>query len=241
MRAIGMTDKGLVREVNQDAFKIINLSNDIVFAVVCDGMGGASCGNIASKIATETICDYIQKSFSPSLRPSAIENMLRSATVSANLAVFRAAKQNAEMNGMGTTAVMVLINKTDGYILHVGDSRAYLLCDDELKQMTVDHSVVQTLVDSGEITAEQAANHPKKNIITRALGVGENVAPDLDFFTFNENNVLLICSDGLTNFVSAEKIKHQLKNIDDDTAGALVALANEGGGGDNITAVVIRA
>lgn len=239
MKIYGLTDKGIVRENNQDFFAAEKLSENVAFAVVCDGMGGANAGNIASKIAAETITAYIKKSYRQSLSSIALENILRGALVSANAEVYEASKKNKEQAGMGTTAVLAFIDNQMGYVLHVGDSRAYLMEDDKLIQLTVDHSMVQTLVDSGEITADQAKVHPKKNIITRALGINKEVVVDLDVFDLNPNTALLLCTDGLTNFVGEDVIKTELTNINDTIVQRLIQRANDNGGADNITAVVV--
>ena len=141
---------------------------------------------------------------------------------------------------MGTTAVAAFVTQGTAYILHVGDSRAYLYKEGKLIQLTVDHSMVQNMVDSGQITPDEALHHPNKNIITRALGVSENVGVDIDVVDLSEGDVLLLCSDGLSNFVSEESITEQLENFDSTTTDKLIDLANDGGGGDNITAVVLK-
>lgn len=239
MKIYGLTDKGIVRENNQDFFAAEKLSENVAFAIVCDGMGGANAGNIASKIATETITAYIKKSYRQSLSSIALENILRGALVSANAEVYEASKKNKEQAGMGTTAVLAFIDNQMGYVLHVGDSRAYLMEEGNLIQLTTDHSMVQSLVDSGEITADQAKVHPKKNIITRALGINKEVVVDLDVFDLNENTALLLCTDGLTNFVSEDLIKTELTDINDTIVQRLIQRANDNGGADNITAVVV--
>ncbi len=239
MKIYGLTDKGIVREVNQDFFVAEKLNENVAFAVVCDGMGGANAGNIASKIAAETITAYIKKSYRQNLSAVALENILRGALVSANAEVYEASKKKKEQAGMGTTAVLAFIDNQMGYVLHVGDSRAYLMEDGKLIQLTVDHSMVQTLVDSGEITADQAKVHPKKNIITRALGINKEVVVDLDVFDLNPDTALLLCTDGLTNFVGEDIIKTELTDINDTIVQRLIQRANNNGGADNITAVVV--
>lgn len=239
MNVTANTNKGIIRDMNQDYYCVMPLNENAVFAVVCDGMGGANAGNIASKTAAEKICQHIKRSWRPSMSSNAVENLMRSALESANSQVYLMAKSDDELKGMGTTVVMAYIENEQGYILHVGDSRAYIFENKKLTQLTVDHSMVQTLVDSGQISAEEAKIHPKKNIITRALGVGEEVVADLDFFTLTSNQVLMLCSDGLTNFLSDEDIIEQLENCDKTVADRLIEKANQNGGGDNITVAVI--
>lgn len=239
MRIYGATDKGLQRDTNQDYFEFYKFSDTSAFAVVCDGMGGANAGNVASKLATETIIRYLKSSYQPNLSFNATENLLRSAVLSANMAVYTEASKSAELKGMGTTVVLVLIKDSVAYVLHVGDSRVYQFKNGELLQLTVDHSMVQSLVDSGQITKEEALVHPKKNIITRALGVNSDVAIDLEVFDFDNDSVFLLCSDGLSNFVEASEIERELSKLDGSITERLIKDANNGGGGDNITAVVI--
>ncbi len=241
MKYYGATDKGKMRSTNQDAFCIVPFAEDTaVLAVVCDGMGGANAGNIASDMATKEIKDYFCRSYNVSMSSMQIENVLRSALVSANNTVYEASRKDEELKGMGTTAVVAFVINNTAYILHVGDSRAYLYEKGNLTQLTVDHSMVQNMVDSGQITPDEALNHPNKNIITRALGIYDNVSADLDVVNLNEEDVLLLCSDGLSNFVSFESIKEQLECFESTTADKLISLANDGGGGDNITAVVLK-
>ncbi len=240
MQIYGKSDKGLLRETNQDAFTYEVLSENAFFAVVCDGMGGANAGNVASEYAVRVISDYLLRSYKSGMSSAQIENIMRSAVYSANTAVFQAAGKDESLKGMGTTAVLLLIEGNTGYILHIGDSRAYSYSRSILSQLTVDHSVVQNMIDSGEITPDEAKIHPSKNIITRALGVANEVHGDLDFIDLNADDIILLCSDGLSNFVSVEDISQALDEFDENIASKLIDKANAGGGGDNITAVVIK-
>ena len=178
MKIYCKTDTGKTRDVNQDAYLAHILDEDTAFAVVCDGMGGAKAGNIASTLAAKTIYDYVLRSWQSDMNDTQIKNLLCSAVMSANVEVYDAAQRDEELNGMGTTVVVTIMNNDFAYIVHVGDSRAYLLRDDLLSQITIDHSMVQKMIESGELTAEEARLHPKKNVITRALGVDENVNID---------------------------------------------------------------
>lgn len=239
MEIYGATDKGLQRHSNQDCFAYHKFSSTVAFAVVCDGMGGANAGNVASKLAVDTISNYLKTSYQPNLSPKALENLLRSAVLSANIAVYEKAQKSGELKGMGTTAVLVFIKDDLLLIAHVGDSRVYSYNDNNLSQLTIDHSMVQSLVDIGQITKEEALVHPKKNIITRALGVNSVVAVDLNVFDFNSDSVILLCSDGLSNYVEENKLIEELSKVDSLIVNRLIDDANNGGGGDNITAVVI--
>ena len=240
MQIFGKTDKGIIRESNQDAFNYEELSISASFAVVCDGMGGANAGNVASEYAVRIISDYLKRSYRTGMTPVQIENIMRSAVYSANMQVYEAALNDENLKGMGTTVVLLLVDGDNGYILHIGDSRAYVYSSNALSQITVDHSVVQNMIDSGEITIDEAKSHPSKNIITRALGISEEVNADLSFVTLSRGDIVLLCSDGLTNFVSVDEISNIIEDFDDNVVTRLIDKANAGGGGDNITAVVVK-
>ncbi len=233
------TDKGKVRNINQDAFYINTLSDGAALAVVCDGMGGASAGDIASKTAVEIISQYILNAYNPSMTSDDITRLLNNAISSANLEVFTLSQKNEQLNGMGTTAVVAVVNETQAIICNVGDSRAYLI-GDEFVQITRDHSVVQSLVESGKLSPEQARIHPEKNVITRALGVEENVLTDIYNIDIGQNDKLLLCTDGLSNYADADCILRIVNNNAlDKVTDLLIKEANLGGGRDNITAAVI--
>ena len=167
------------------------------------------------------------------------EKTLKNAIVSANISLYDKAVNNAELAGMGTTAVAAFVKDGTAVIAHVGDSRIYLV-NGEIKQLTRDHSVVQSLIESGKITPEDAKVHPRKNVITRALGAEENVAVDSDCLTLSDGDTLLLCSDGLTNFLDDKDILKVFQNNDiSAVAERLVEEANENGGGDNITVVTV--
>ena len=240
MQIIGQTDVGKVREENQDAFCCEKLSETCLFAVVCDGMGGANAGNVASQTAVKAISDYLKRSYRAGMTSMQLENVLRSSIVTANSAVYNMSQKDESYYGMGTTVVLFFAEGNNGYVLHVGDSRLYIYTSNALKQITVDHSMVQNMIDSGKITPEQAKTHPHKNIITRALGVSDEVNADMDFLTLATDDIVLLCSDGLTNFVEDGKIIKILADFDDDVAKKLIDKANLGGGGDNITAVAVK-
>ncbi len=240
MQIVGKTDVGLVRDDNQDAFYYDNLSDNSYFAIVCDGMGGANAGNVASECAVRTISDYLKRSYRDGMTSNQIENILRSAVVTANSTVYDMSRKDENLFGMGTTVILLLVVGNTGYVLHIGDSRLYIYTSETFKQITVDHSIVQNMIDSGKITPDEAKNHPSKNIITRALGVNEEVNADMDFISLSENDIVLLCSDGLTNFVSDEDIKEILAEFNGSVASRLVDKANLGGGGDNITAVAVK-
>ena len=238
MRYLFETDKGLKRSINQDCCNVFPLDDDTVFAVVCDGMGGASAGEVASAIAVETVSDRVRGGWRDGITEDSIRNLMLTSVTAANINVYDYAVAHPGCMGMGTTIVALVLRKDRGVVAHAGDSRAYLLTD-ALHRVTKDHSLVQDLVDQGQITEAQARVHPQKNYITRALGVEEFVDIEFDTFQFPENASVLLCTDGLYNFVPDKDITDILRSGDPHSAERLIALANENGGGDNITAVII--
>ena len=240
MKVYSKTDIGKKREINQDAFYVGEFDNGAVFAVVCDGMGGAKSGNVASSTSATVISDYIVKSYSPKMNSASLENMLRAAVASANTEVYELANEKDEHKGMGTTVVVAFVAENLAHIVHVGDSRAYLITGSEIEQLTTDHSVVQAMVNNGEISEEEAKIHPRKNVITRAIGTEPEVRCDYNIALKPENAVLLICTDGLSNHLDEQNLFDIVKNTpQEETAQMLIDKANEAGGTDNITAVLI--
>lgn len=239
MQIFSKTDRGRVRTDNQDAYFAGKITDDSVFAVVCDGMGGANAGNVASELAVRHISEYVIRSYRDGMDMTDTEKTLKNAIVSANISLYDKAVNNAELAGMGTTAVAAFVKDGTAVIAHVGDSRIYLV-NGEIKQLTRDHSVVQSLIESGKITPEDAKVHPRKNVITRTLGAEENVAVDSDCLNLSNGDTLLLCSDGLTNFLDDKDILKVFQNNDiSAVAERLVEEANENGGGDNITVVTV--
>lgn len=239
MQIFSKIDIGMVRSSNQDAFFTGELSDNSAFAVVCDGMGGANAGNIASETAVKGISEYILRSYRTSMDVIDIEKMLINAISSANIEIYDMSLKNPELSGMGTTVVVAVVRNDRAVIAHVGDSRIYLIGDDA-KQLTRDHSIVQSMIESGTITPNEAKIHPRKNIITRALGTEESVAVDSDVLDVDNGQSLLLCTDGLSNFVeSAEILDIFKKNKIENVAELLVDTANKNGGGDNIAVVTI--
>lgn len=238
MQYFGKTDIGPVRKTNQDAFFTVEPKDGVLVCAVFDGMGGAAAGNVASNMASSTIREHIISSIPDELDGFDFYGLLRSAVFRAADMISAASAENAEYSGMGTTAVIALCFCDKVYIANVGDSRCYHFADGELEQITKDHSFVQMLVDSGEITEDEAEHHPRKNIITKALCGNTDCAPDL--FAAPAKGKLLLCSDGLSNAVSNDTIAHILsKGTAKDNAEALVENAIGAFGTDNITAVCI--
>lgn len=239
MQIFSKTDRGRVRTDNQDAYFAGKITDDAVFAVVCDGMGGANAGNVASELAVRHISEYVIRSYRDGMDMTDTEKTLKNAIVSANISLYDKAVNNTELAGMGTTAVAAFVKDGTAVIAHVGDSRIYLV-NGEIKQLTRDHSVVQSLIESGKITPEDAKVHPRKNVITRALGAEEDVAVDSDCLNLSNGDTLLLCSDGLTNFLDDKDILTVFQNNDiSAVAERLVEEANKNGGGDNITVVTV--
>lgn len=240
MRIVAKTDIGRVRDSNQDSYAAGELPGGVAWAVVCDGMGGAAGGNVASSTAVKMISQQITAQYRDGMSGNSIRNMLASAVAAANVSIFDLARSNPELHGMGTTVVAAILSDHMARVAHVGDSRAYKISSEGLIQMTRDHSVVQELVETGRLTPDEAKAHPRKNIITRALGVDETV--DIDFCEdrMEPDDVLLLCTDGLTNYLETDEIFQIAKNSGYyESAQQMVDLANQHGGGDNITVVAI--
>ena len=234
------TDVGVQRQSNQDSYTVGELADGVVFAVVCDGMGGHAGGNVASSTATKRIAEEIKKNYRENMSSASVKNMIEASVVLANLDILDEAEKNSELEGMGTTAVVAVISPEVCVVANIGDSRCYHIEGDLITQVTKDHSLVQEMVDAGLISKEDALHHPRKNIITRALGIGEDVNTDFFDIEFKAGDKLLLCTDGLTNHVSDTGIVQIINEVDADmSADVLIALANMNGGSDNITAVVI--
>lgn len=240
MQIFGRTDKGRVRPANQDAFICGKLTGDAVFAVICDGMGGANGGNIASAAAIKVISERIVEGYRDGMARNSLRNMLESAVSAANIEIYDLSMENMDLRGMGTTVVAVIVTGGLAFIAHVGDSRAYKVNANGIEQVTKDHSIVQAMVEKGQLTQSEAKNHPRKHFITRALGVEETVECDYGEIPFPEDGVFLLCTDGLTNMVEADDIYQTVRSFFvEDVADRLIAQANMAGGSDNITVVVI--
>ena len=239
MKIFGKTDIGLVRETNQDAFQFGQFDNGDCWAVVCDGMGGVSGGQVASSICVEKVSEAIKRGFRKKMTVNSAKNLLVSAINAANSAVFKESQDSYVYKGMGTTVVAVLILNNIAVIAHVGDSRAYIVNDESIKAVTKDHSFVQLLIDTGKITEEEAKVHPDRNIITRAVGIEHTVDVELDIIDIVDNESLLICTDGLNGYVEDSEILKVINEYGDSSTEKLVETANNAGGRDNVTIVII--
>lgn len=238
MKLFGKTDIGLVRENNQDAFSFGSFDDGNCWAVVCDGMGGVSGGQVASSICVERVSEAIKRSYRNKMTVSSAKNLLESSINAANSAVFKESQENPELKGMGTTVVAVIVLGNLAVVAHVGDSRAYLV-NEEIKAVTKDHSFVQLLIDTGKITEEEAKVHPDRNVITRAVGIEHVVDVEIDIVDVNDNDKLLICTDGLNGYVSDADILKVINKYGDSSTEKLVETANNSGGRDNVTVVII--
>ena len=241
MQAWGLTDTGMIRSENQDTFRILKLSREQLLTLVCDGMGGAKSGNIASKIAADIFCDEIKKNTRSSMKQEQIDTMLLDAVELANKAVYEQSQLGDEYKGMGTTLVAAFFQKNSVTVVNVGDSRAYLCSSDGISGITVDHSLVEMMVQRGEITREQAKTHPGKNLITRAIGTEADVEADLYHMLSDKGTAIVLCSDGLSNTMSDQEILFEVIHGTNrqDCCQRLVKIANYRGSPDNVTVVLV--
>ena len=241
MKVCGMTDIGCHRKDNQDSYAIRQWEGGTALLVVCDGMGGAQAGNVASSVAVETFTAAMEEALARGI-PESPERALEEACRAANEKVYRLSLQNREYEGMGTTLVAALIRPDGVWLANVGDSRGYTLGNNSIHQVTVDHSLVQLLVERGEITLDEARVHPQKNLITRALGVDSRVECDVTRLNLEQGGRLLLCSDGLTNVLDDETLL-ELSGREAEPevlCGALIRLTLERGAPDNVTAVLAQ-
>jgi len=241
MKAVFKTDPGKLREHNEDNGGIFRKS-PYILAVIADGMGGHQAGDVASKLALEKINECWNQ-FDVEEDDAAIIRWLENTVTVANAYIFGEASKHPEYKGMGTTLVAALCNTEEVIVVNVGDSRCYLMHDQEaLKQITEDHSLVNELVKAGQITKEYADVHPKKNIITKALGIASEPDCDIQRFRWVKGDRLLLCSDGLSDMVSEEAIMSVFSNVDslDEKASQLVTKANNAGGNDNISLTIVE-
>lgn len=241
LKISALSDIGKTRQTNQDFYNIEEIEKDLTWAAVCDGMGGVSGGNIASASAIKVMTESITNSINTSQEGEELKNALVKSVKAANEFIFSSSNNNPSLSGMGTTCVCAIISKNKAYLANVGDSRAYFISNDNIFQITKDHSIVQEMLDSGEITKDEAINHPRKNIITRALGVSEEVKIDCYELDINENDIIFLCTDGFSNYASNEDILKLVKeNKFEALAQSAINFANNAGGHDNITVVALR-
>ena len=241
MQCWGLTDPGCVRKQNQDAYRIERLDRNNLLCVVCDGMGGAKSGNIASTLAVEVFVEEIRRCWKPGMDAEKTDQMLRSAVKLANFTVFDQAAQFEEFDGMGTTLVAVLIQGKKATVVNVGDSRAYGIDRSGIRQITKDHSLVQMMVDRGELTPEVAKSYPGKNFITRAIGTEPLVMCDIYHREMNRGDFLLLCSDGLSNLMDDQEILFEVVHgvNKQQCCKQLLNIAKNRGAPDNVTSILV--
>ena len=241
IKAYAKSDIGKVRDINQDYYYISNSLDEVQLYMLADGMGGYKGGEIASSLAIQSAKSYIENNFKeiPKDKDSIIQ-LVGSSMEYANMVVYEKSKENSELEGMGTTLEVCLIYNNKIYIGHIGDSRIYRIRKDFMRKLTIDHSYVQKLVKDGTITKEEAEVHPKKNMLLKALGCNAFVEPDVSVKGFLKDDILLISSDGLTNMVKQEDIFQIATGNIEKAPQRLIDLANQHGGMDNITVIIIK-
>ncbi|WHX27117.1 Stp1/IreP family PP2C-type Ser/Thr phosphatase [Virgibacillus halodenitrificans] len=236
-----LTDKGQVRNHNEDSGGVFYSSSKQLLAIIADGMGGHQAGDVASQMATGLLkekweqCDKLTS-------PQEAEDWVSRAISDINKSIYKKAIEKEECRGMGTTVVITICTKEFMTIAHIGDSRCYLLHDNILRQMTEDHSLVNELVRSGQITKEEAEYHPRKNVLLKALGTEEDIAPSVRSLEWQKDNILILCSDGLINKVTDLELGEFLSSSKDirQIGEEMIELANERGGEDNISLVIVK-
>ena len=241
MRILAKSDIGMAREMNQDSYYISDLEKDeLRLYILADGMGGYKGGEIASSLAVASARNYVVNNFKKTKKDrESILNLLKEAVEHANKAIYEKASSDEELHDMGTTLDVCLIYNNKVFIGHVGDSRVYRIRKNIIRKLTTDHSYVEKLLKEGTITKEEAYNHPKKNMLMKALGCNSFVEPDVICKGFFKDDILLMCSDGLTNMLRDNEIYNLLLNNPEKPVEALIKNANDLGGYDNITAIII--
>jgi len=246
MELWGITDSGKLRKYNQDVFQMLsNEDKDIAVLVVCDGMGGANAGDVASELAADSFMEHMRKKIdgiNNVFTLSEVAEMMIKAVHAANSAVFIKSQQDEEYTGMGTTLTAAVSTSGGEVVVNVGDSRLYHVTNSKITQITRDHSVVEDMIERGEITRSEARRHSSRNLITRALGTGMYEPPDVFFFKMNSGESILLCSDGLTDVVLDSEIQFELLREASvrEICETLVDMALERGAPDNVTVVILR-
>lgn len=241
MQSWGLTDPGCVRKQNQDAYRIEQLDKSSLLCVVCDGMGGARSGNVASTLAVEVFVEEVKRSWKPLMDADKIDQVLRSAVKLANFTVYDQAVQFEDFKGMGTTLVAALIRGKKVTVVNVGDSRAYGIDSNGIHQITKDHSLVQMMVDRGELTPEVSKTYPGKNFITRAIGTEPIIMCDVFHRVVSRGDFLLLCSDGLSNMMDDQEILFEVVHgvNKQHCCKRLLNIAKNRGAPDNVTSILV--
>lgn len=240
MKVFAKSDIGKAREMNQDAYYASQPSDTVGLYIVADGMGGYNGGEIASTIAVTATKNYIETNFAETEHTKEkLQELVKNAIEYANMLVYEKSKEVHELEGMGTTIEVALVHNNRVYIGHIGDSRIYRIRKNFIRKLTTDHSYVEKLVKDGTITRDEAVHHPKKNMLTKALGCTSFVEPDITVKGFLKDDILVLTSDGLTNMVSDEEIYKTITDNIEVATDKLVDKANEAGGLDNITLIIV--
>ena len=242
MQSWGLTDPGCVRTQNQDAYQIEQLDRNTLLCVLCDGMGGAKSGNIASSLAVDVFVQEHQRTYHGSMDKEKVNQMLRSAVKLANFTVYDQAAQFEEFSGMGTTLAAVLVRGKEATVVNVGDSRVYAVDKNGIYQLTRDHSLVQLMVERGDLSPEMARSYPGKNFITRAVGTETVAECDLFHHKLERGDCLLLCSDGLSNMMDDQEILFEVVHgvSKQQCCQRLLDIAKNRGAPDNVTSVLIQ-
>ncbi|MNO21914.1 Serine/threonine phosphatase stp [compost metagenome] len=242
IKTVSISDVGRVRSVNEDSTWVGNLENGYTLAIVADGMGGHQAGDTASRLTVETIVQQLS-SLPPGLSSDDCGEKLKEAILRSNQIVFKEASEHEEFRSMGTTVVAVLIGEREGMIGHIGDSRVYKFSKGTMVQLTDDHSLVNELLKNKQISQQEANVHPHRNVVTRALGTDPEVVVDMYPVTLEIGDILLLCSDGLSNYVTLEQMTHTLGSDAltlNDRADRMLQYALTAGGDDNISVVLLE-
>lgn len=240
LKAKFLTDRGQVRDFNEDSGGIFYNRENQLLAIIADGMGGHQAGDVASEMAVSLVQKKWQEvDYIPS--PEEAETWIKTILQKINVEIFNESLVKEEYKGMGTTAVLAICAKEFITIGHIGDSRCYLKNESGFKQLTEDHSLVNELVKTGQISTEDAEHHPRKNIVLKALGTEEKVHADIKSLAWEKNNRLLLCSDGLTDKMTNDELEVYIDSKDDITTigNKMIEIANERGGEDNISLIIV--
>lgn len=242
MKYWGITDPGCTRPQNQDTYLVESLNRNTLLCVVCDGMGGAKSGNVASTLAVDVFVQEVKRTWTPDMDPEKLDQMLQGAVKLANFTVHDQAQQFEDFAGMGTTLVAVLIQRKSATIINVGDSRCYSVKEDGVRLLTTDHSLVQMMIQRGELTPEMAKSYPGKNLITRAIGTEATVECDVFHRRLESGECLLLCTDGLSNVLDDQEILFEVVHGTNRQSSCqrLLDIAKNRGAPDNVTCVLIQ-
>lgn len=242
MQYWSVTDPGCARSQNQDCYQVEVLDKNTLLCVVCDGMGGAKSGNIASQLAVDVFTQEVKRCYKAGMSGEEAEQMLRGAVKLANFTVYDQAQQFEEFSGMGTTMVVALIHGKQSIVVNVGDSRCYHVDNDGISQITVDHSLVQMMVARGELTPEQAKHYPGKNLITRAIGTETVAICDVFHRKLEKGDCLLLCTDGLSNLMDEQELLFEVVHglHKEKCCERLLDIAKKRGAPDNVTCVLVQ-